>query len=62
MEALFFSGSNSRQAQKFPPIHDQLANFFHHSNPEHHSSSIRRAHRSGGFAAWREVMAASLAA
>ena len=38
---------SSRQAQKFLSIHDQIANLFHHPNPERQSSSIRRAHRSG---------------
>jgi transposase len=39
-----------------------IANFFHHPNPERQFSSIRRAHRSGAFAARREIMEADLAA
>jgi len=53
---------SSRQAQKFLSIHDQIANLFHHPNPERQSSSIRRAHRSGAFAACREITGADLAA
>ena len=53
---------SSRLAGKFPSIHDLIANLVHHPNPERQFSSIRRARRSGAFAAPREITEADLAA
>ncbi len=53
---------SARQAQTFPSIHDQIANLFHHPYPERRSAAVRRAHRAGAFAAWREISGADLPA
>lgn len=53
---------SARQAQRFLSVHDQIAKRFHLPRPEHQSAVLRRAHRAQAFAAWADVVGATLAA
>lgn len=53
---------SARQAQRFPSIHDPIANLFHLPRPQHQPADLRRARRTRAFAAWTEIPGASLAA
>ena len=46
---------SARQAQRFLPVHDQVANLFHIPYPESVPADFRRASREGAFTVWSEI-------